>query len=103
MEHPQNNEKELQIEARQMVKNEVATKEEAQVQKSREEGKKSEEREVMRGTVKRRTTTTLIKEEKSSINQQTVRVCVNVYVHVLALDLCECVHSSGCGGAVCTS
>lgn len=32
----------------------------------------------MRGTVERRKTTTLIKEEKSSINQQTVCVCMNI-------------------------
>lgn len=89
-----------------MVKDGEATKkrkEEAQVKKSREEGKKSEEREVMSGTVKRRMTTTLIKEKKGSISQQTVRVCECMCARVGIGCVCETVHTSGCGAAVCTS
>lgn len=67
-----------------------------------EEGKR-EDRGVMRGTAERRTTTTLIKEEKSSIKQQTVRVCVCVWACVCASDTCVFVHSSGCRAVVCTS
>lgn len=57
-------------------------KREEQVQKSRDEDEEeeSEDRGVMRGTVGRRTTTTLIKEEKSPINQQTVRTGVRLRV-----------------------
>lgn len=49
------------------------------MKKSREskEGVK-EDRGVMRGTVERGATTTLIKEERSSIKQQTARVYVDV-------------------------
>lgn len=54
----------------------------------------------MRGTVERRTTTALIKEERSSINQQTVRTCERGYQ---AVSVCVFARSSGCRAVVCSS
>lgn len=48
----------------------------------------------MMGTAERRTTTTLIKEEKSSINQQTVRVHVGARLCIL------CVHVEAAGSCL---
>lgn len=82
-------------------------KREEQVEKSHgeDEDEDSEDAEVMRGTVERRTTTTLIKEEKSPINQQTVRMGERLRVRAETRTLCMCVFVDfSCFRAVvCTS